>query len=135
MLMDQWPSCEKYYMVDLWKQQKSYEDVANVDDTQQNALLAEAMRNTAPYKHKTKILRGFTSEMAKSIPDGELDFVYVDARHDYCGVMEDLDLYWPKCGWPFGRPRLHGSIGSSRSGLERVHGRNQKCRCSQGSCK
>ena len=23
-------------------------------------------------------------------------FVQIDARHDYCGVMEDLMLYWPK---------------------------------------
>lgn len=25
-----------------------------------------------------------------------LDFVYVDARHDYCAVKEDILLYWPK---------------------------------------
>lgn len=24
------------------------------------------------------------------------DFVYVDARHDYCGAYEDIALYWPK---------------------------------------
>jgi predicted O-methyltransferase YrrM len=22
--------------------------------------------------------------------------VYIDARHDYCSVTEDLELYWPK---------------------------------------
>jgi predicted O-methyltransferase YrrM len=38
----------------------------------------------------------YTSEAAKLIPDGSLDFVYVDARHDYCGCMQDLEMYWPK---------------------------------------
>ena len=28
--------------------------------------------------------------------DNSIDFVYVDARHDYKGVLEDLRLYWPK---------------------------------------
>lgn len=22
--------------------------------------------------------------------------IYVDARHDYCGVMDDLNAWWPK---------------------------------------
>jgi len=25
-----------------------------------------------------------------------LDYVYVDARHDYAGVKEDLEAWWPK---------------------------------------
>eukprot|EP00906_Rhabdomonas_costata_P024264 RCo034906 len=29
-------------------------------------------------------------------PDESLDWIYVDARHDYAGVSEDLRLYWPK---------------------------------------
>ncbi|PNH09787.1 hypothetical protein TSOC_003561, partial [Tetrabaena socialis] len=40
-------------------------------------------------------LRNYTSEAVGLIP-GLVDFVYVDARHDYCGVTEDLELYWPK---------------------------------------
>jgi hypothetical protein len=28
--------------------------------------------------------------------DNTIDFVYVDARHDFCGVYEDLSLYYPK---------------------------------------
>jgi hypothetical protein len=30
------------------------------------------------------------------VPDASLDYVYVDARHDYCGVKEDLEAWWPK---------------------------------------
>ena len=24
-----------------------------------------------------------------------LDFVYLDARHDFCAMIEDLEAYWP----------------------------------------
>ena len=24
-----------------------------------------------------------------------IDFIYVDARHDYCGVKEEIEHYWP----------------------------------------
>lgn len=30
------------------------------------------------------------------IENESLDYIYVDARHDYCGVKEDLNNFWPK---------------------------------------
>jgi len=33
---------------------------------------------------------------ARTHPSDSLDFIYVDARHDYCGVKEDLINWWPK---------------------------------------
>ena len=38
----------------------------------------------------------FSTEATKLIPDGSLDFAYIDARHDYCGIIEDLHSYWSK---------------------------------------
>jgi hypothetical protein len=46
-------------------------------------------------RSKTIVVRNFTSVAAKLIFE-TLDFVYVDARHDYCGAWEDISLYWPK---------------------------------------
>ena len=37
-----------------------------------------------------------TLEGAEHIEDDTVDYIYVDARHDYCGVMQDLEAYWPK---------------------------------------
>ncbi len=45
---------------------------------------------------QTKYLRMYTTQAADKIPDLSLDFVYIDARHDYCGVREDLVAYWSK---------------------------------------
>ena len=91
-----WPSCEKYYLVDVWRQQKNYDDGANVDDSKQEKLFEETQKRLEAYKDKTVFIRKFTSEAVHQIQDGELDYVYVDARHDYCGCMQDLELYWPK---------------------------------------
>jgi len=35
-------------------------------------------------------------EAADIIPDGSLEYIYLDYSHDYCAVMEDLKTYWPK---------------------------------------
>jgi len=42
------------------------------------------------------IMRNFSVEAANALPNESLSFVYVDARHDYDGVLEDLRAWWPK---------------------------------------
>ncbi|GAB4813768.1 hypothetical protein N2152v2_000814 [Parachlorella kessleri] len=91
-----WTACERYYLVDLWGHQANYEDLANVNDDEQERRYQQTQANLQPWKEKTVFLRNYTVEAAKQIPDGSLDYIYVDARHDYCGVMEDLETYWPK---------------------------------------
>jgi hypothetical protein len=41
-------------------------------------------------------MRMTSDEAAREIPDGTLDFVYLDARHDYESVKEDIALWYPK---------------------------------------
>lgn len=95
-LLSHWPSCTKLYLVDVWRKQKNYQDGANVGQQKQNLLYQQTVQRVSQYKHKVELLRMLTSEAAKVIPDGSLDFVYIDARHDYCGVMSDLIDYYPK---------------------------------------
>ncbi len=65
---------------------------ANVPDEQQEQILLEAQTRLAPYAHKTHWLRMLTPQAASAVPD-RLDFVYVDARHDYCGVRHDTHTH------------------------------------------
>ncbi|KAH3766052.1 WD repeat domain 60 [Pelomyxa schiedti] len=51
--------------------------------------------NLAPFKHAT-VLRLTSEQAAKLIPDDSLSFVYIDARHDYSSVLQDLSLWYPK---------------------------------------
>lgn len=34
-LLTHWPSCTRFYLVDLWGHQQNYEDIANVDQAEQ----------------------------------------------------------------------------------------------------
>jgi predicted O-methyltransferase YrrM len=84
------------YLVDVWGQQANYKDVANVADSEQEAFYQQARKRMEPFKGKAIFLRNLTVDAATLIPDNSLDFIYVDARHDYCGVKQDLEAYWPK---------------------------------------
>lgn len=46
--------------------------------------------------NRLTILRGDSSEMAKQVPDGILDFVFIDADHRYPAVIKDLAAWVPK---------------------------------------
>lgn len=43
-----------------------------------------------------EFLQMLTKDAAPTIPNSSVDFVYVDARHDFCGAIKDIELYWPK---------------------------------------
>ena len=37
----------------------------------------------------------YSIQAAQKMKKESLDFVYLDARHDFCAMMEDLEAYWP----------------------------------------
>jgi hypothetical protein len=45
---------------------------------------------------RVSILRGYSTERAADIPDGSLDWAYVDGDHSFKGVSTDLALLLPK---------------------------------------
>ena len=57
----------------------------------QNELYENTTKLLSPYKNITKFLRMKSIDAVKHVHDGELDFIYIDARHDYCAVLEDLE--------------------------------------------
>jgi hypothetical protein len=81
---------------DLWRHQDNYVDGANVDDNTKESQFRFAQANLRPWKAKTHFLKMLTSDAARQLGDRSLDYVYIAARHDYCGVTEDLQNYWPK---------------------------------------
>lgn len=90
------PSLEQLYLVDLWRQQPNYADHANVPNRRHNRFYSETVNNVRHWEEKVIILRGYSTVMCDEIPDDSLDWVYIDARHDYKGVAEDIEKYWPK---------------------------------------
>ena len=51
---------------------------------------------TTPFPSRAKVVRNFSLEASRLVPDSSLDFVYIDGRHDLAGVTEDLTAWWPK---------------------------------------
>lgn len=90
------PSIEKFYLVDCWRQLDNYNDRCNTIDAVQEKCLQETINNITEWKDKVHILRGLSLEVADKIPDASLDWVYIDARHDYLGCKQDINCYWPK---------------------------------------
>jgi hypothetical protein len=87
------------HMVDPWEQQdpNKYKDISNRDSSHQDKIyndLVDFMKKNHPNRHKFH--RGYSVDKAKDFYDNSLDFVYIDARHDYEGVKEDLEAWWPK---------------------------------------
>lgn len=61
LILEGWKSCERYYLVDLWASQTNYEDLANVNNTEQDKIFEFAQREVAPWKNKTRFIRNYTS--------------------------------------------------------------------------
>lgn len=95
IILKQWTKCKNYKLVDLWAHQQNYKDLANVANEQHENFFQETKRRLAPYKHITEYYRMYSTQAAQQIAPASLDFAYIDARHDYCGVTDDLNAYWP----------------------------------------
>lgn len=97
------PVLEEYILVDPWKHLDDWNKPLNKKDDEFKIIFEEAMRRTQQskvYGHKVKVIRGTSSEGARQIQDGSLDFVYVDGDHTAKGAMKDILLWAPKvkCG-------------------------------------
>ncbi len=101
-----------YYMVDPWRHLDDWNKPANRDDDQFTAIYAEAMARTEFAAAKRVVLRGRTTEVIDQVPDGSLDFIYVDGDHTLRGVAIDLICAYPKVrpgGW-IGGDDFTGSV-------------------------
>ena len=100
-LLTRWKNCSTYVQVDLWQQQSNYADIANVPDDVQGAYRAESeqvLHTAVKHGHAQRGVQcaNLTSVCAQRFDDGYFDFVYLDARHDRLGVLQDLAIWWPK---------------------------------------
>ena len=96
IILKEWKSCKQYVLVDVWRSLTNYVDVANFNDKQQELIYETAMKTLRPYGDKITVKRNLTTSAALDFPDKHFDFIYVDARHDYCGALDDIKTWWPK---------------------------------------
>lgn len=89
-------SIELYYMVDPWARLAEWNRAKNVQTENFEAIFDQAMEATAFAAEKRRVLRGTTKQVIHQIPDGSLDFAYVDGDHTLRGVTIDLTRVLPK---------------------------------------
>jgi hypothetical protein len=94
--LSKWKSCSKYVLVDLWGHQDNYADNSNKVDSGHQANYEYTMGRLGNFSHLLEVCRNYTTTCAERYPDEYFDFIYVDARHDYKGVLVDLHAWWPK---------------------------------------
>lgn len=93
-----------YYMIDPWRHLSDWNKPANHDDRKLEEFFRETMAKTEFASAKRVILRGKTTEVVDEIPDGSLDFAYIDGDHTLKGITIDLVRIYPKV-------RIGGFIG------------------------
>ncbi len=84
--------------VDPWHEEtvERYRDMANVTQATHDLFYRRTTARLAPYRDRNSIWRLTSAEAADRLPHHTLDFVYIDARHDYESVREDLHLWADK---------------------------------------
>lgn len=98
-------NCDKiktYYMIDPWRHLEDWNKPANIDNTLFNRLYQATLKRTDFAGNKRVVLRGKTMEVIDDIPDGTLDFSYIDGDHTLRGITIDLIKVYPKIktgGW------------------------------------
>jgi predicted O-methyltransferase YrrM len=84
--------------VDPWLEAEAgeYVDRANVAQDEHERFYAETRDRLRRFGGRSEIWRLTSVEAAARVADASVDFVYIDARHDYESVQEDLAVWFPK---------------------------------------
>lgn len=84
--------------VDPWREDapKAYLDIANVAQPIHDQFFEQTIRRLRLFGGRSSVWRITSAEASQRIPHHSLDFVYLDARHDYASVLEDLEAWFDK---------------------------------------
>lgn len=87
---------EKLFLIDVWEHIPNVSGDGNSPESWHQNNFSICQSKLKNYSDRVIFLKGFSTEMAKRIPNKYLGFVYLDAAHDYANVLKDLEAYVPK---------------------------------------
>jgi len=86
---------EKLYSVDAWKTLNQSGD-GGFDQEWHDKNYFDAVNRLNPFKEKSVILRGYSSDMVDMVKDDSIGLLYLDGDHSYEGVKRDLNEWFGK---------------------------------------
>jgi predicted O-methyltransferase YrrM len=109
--------------VDAWESRKGYRERVSRDFW--TRAEATARKRLKPYN--ALVVKGQSVDVARGIPDGSLDFCYVDADQAEAAVLSDLMAWTPKVrkggvvsGHDWNLPGVQSAVAGFHSGALRV---------------
>jgi hypothetical protein len=82
--------------VDLWEPQPGNPGPEGYEAWDHEAHEARTRARCAPFGKRATLLKARTVEAASGVPDGSLDFVFIDADHSEAGCRADILAWRPK---------------------------------------
>jgi hypothetical protein len=95
VLLDRWRGTT-LHLVDPWRHLDGYHDISNLDDSEHEKCLNMVNQNLATHRGRYRLHRKLSEEAVDSFVDGSLDFVYIDANHEYTAVLHDVQEWFAK---------------------------------------
>ncbi len=83
----------KFDCVDTWDYVPTS---AEISAEQCNGLYEMFLKNIEPVKEYITPVRALSWDGAKNYEDNSLDFIFIDAGHDYESVTKDLNAWFPR---------------------------------------
>ena len=94
LLRNTWKG-EELYLIDRWKYDPDYKDIANVSDEKHRQLYFSVIQKFAD-DYSVYIIRKDSIEASKQFPDEFFDWIYLDADHSFEGCSNDIEAWYPK---------------------------------------
>ena len=83
----------KFDCVDTWKGSSEHQ---HVEEVKTDTLYEKFLSNIEPVRHVVNPIRMDSVLAAGLYQDNSLDFVFIDACHDYEAVKKDIEAWYPK---------------------------------------
>jgi hypothetical protein len=87
---------KKLHLIDCWQHQLSFQDgSANVEQKKQDELY-EFVKHRFKNDSRVNIIKKFSKDAMHEFHRNSLDFIYIDANHQYEEVRKDIQMWYTK---------------------------------------